>query len=119
MLATELALAPGVATPSEMAMAIEMGLTELKFFPAHLSGGVEMLKALSGIFQKVKFCPTGGVQLNTMAQFLALPNVFVVGGSWISPKDLVQQQNWEAITELTRQSVVVAEQSRVRHSQVA
>jgi len=119
MIKTELALAPGVATPSEMAMALEMGLTELKFFPAHLSGGIEMLKALSGIFQQVKFCPTGGVQLNNLAEFLALPNVFVAGGSWLSPKDLVLQQNWAAITELTRQSVAVAEQSRVRHSQVA
>jgi 2-dehydro-3-deoxyphosphogluconate aldolase/(4S)-4-hydroxy-2-oxoglutarate aldolase len=119
MIKTELALAPGVATPSEMAMALEMGLTELKFFPAHLSGGIEMLKALSGIFQQVKFCPTGGVQLNNLAEFLALPNVFVAGGSWLSPKDWVQQQNWAAITELTRQSVAVAEQSRVRHSQVA
>ncbi len=119
MINTELALAPGVATPSEMAMALEMGLTELKFFPAHLAGGIEMLKALAGIFQQVKFCPTGGVHLNNLADFLALPNVFVAGGSWLSPKDLVQQQNWAAITELTRQSIAVAEQSRVRHSQVA
>ncbi len=119
MLNTELALAPGVATPSEMAMALELGLTELKFFPAHLAGGIEMLKALAGIFQQVKFCPTGGVQLNNLADFLALPNVFVAGGSWLSPKDLVQQQNWAAITELTRQSIVVAEKSRVKHSQVA
>lgn len=119
MINTELALAPGVATPSEMAMALDMGLTELKFFPAHLAGGIDMLKALAGIFQQVKFCPTGGVQLNNLADFLALPNVFVAGGSWLSPKDLVQQQHWAAITELTRQSVAVAEQSRVRHSQVA
>jgi 2-dehydro-3-deoxyphosphogluconate aldolase/(4S)-4-hydroxy-2-oxoglutarate aldolase len=119
MINTELALAPGVATPSEMAMALEMGLTELKFFPAHLAGGIDMLRALAGIFQQVKFCPTGGVQLNNLADFLALPNVFVAGGSWLSPKDLVQQQHWAAITELTRQSVAVAEQSRVRHSQVA
>jgi 2-dehydro-3-deoxyphosphogluconate aldolase / (4S)-4-hydroxy-2-oxoglutarate aldolase len=119
MINTELALAPGVATPSEMAMALEMGLTELKFFPAHLAGGIEMLKALAGIFQQVKFCPTGGVHLNNLADFLALPNVFVAGGSWLSPKDLVLQQNWAAITELTRQSVAIAEQSRVRHSQVA
>jgi 2-dehydro-3-deoxyphosphogluconate aldolase/(4S)-4-hydroxy-2-oxoglutarate aldolase len=119
MINTELALAPGVATPSEMAMALELGLTELKFFPAHLAGGIEMLKALAGIFQQVKFCPTGGIQLSNLAAFLALPNVFVAGGSWLSPKDLVQQQNWAAITELTRQSIAVAEQSRVKHNQVA
>lgn len=119
MMNTELALAPGVATPSEMAMALELGLTELKFFPAHLAGGIEMLKALAGIFQQVKFCPTGGVQLNNLAEFLALPNVFVAGGSWLSPKDWVLQQNWAAITELTRQSVEVAEQSRVPHCRVA
>lgn len=119
MINTELALAPGVATPSEMAMALELGLTELKFFPAHLAGGIEMLKALSGIFQQVQFCPTGGVHLSNLADFLALPNVFVVGGSWLSPKEWVQQQNWNAITELTRQSVAVAEQSRVRHNRVA
>ena len=119
MMDTGLAMAPGVSTSSEVAMALEMGLTELKFFPAHLAGGIEMLKALAGIFQQVKFCPTGGVHLNNLADFLALPNVFVAGGSWLSPKDLVLQQNWAAITELTRQSVAIAEQSRVRHSQVA
>ena len=112
MIDSGLAMAPGVSTSSEVAMALEMGLTELKFFPAHLSGGTEMLKALSGIYQQVRFCPTGGIAQHNLADYLRLPNVFVVGGSWISPAALVKAGQWQQITELATAAVTIALQSK-------
>jgi 2-dehydro-3-deoxyphosphogluconate aldolase/(4S)-4-hydroxy-2-oxoglutarate aldolase len=108
MLDSGLALAPGVSTPSEIALALEMGIHELKFFPAHLSGGSAMLKALSSIFQQVRFCPTGGISQQNLAEYLTLSNVFVVGGSWISPGSAVAKSDWAHITELARQASSVA-----------
>ncbi|HEX5792630.1 MAG TPA: bifunctional 4-hydroxy-2-oxoglutarate aldolase/2-dehydro-3-deoxy-phosphogluconate aldolase [Rheinheimera sp.] len=110
MIDTGLPLAPGVATPSEIAMAYEFGLREVKFFPAHLSGGIEMLKALSGVFQQVKFCPTGGIGQHNLAEFLALKNVFVVGGSWLTPANLVKAQQWSQITALAAEATTIAKQ---------
>ena len=110
MIDTGLPLAPGVATPSEIAMAYEYGLREVKFFPAHLSGGIEMLKALSGVFQQVKFCPTGGIGQHNLAEFLALKNVFVVGGSWLTPANLVKAQQWSQITTLAAEATAIARQ---------
>ncbi|GAB2920658.1 bifunctional 4-hydroxy-2-oxoglutarate aldolase/2-dehydro-3-deoxy-phosphogluconate aldolase [Rheinheimera gaetbuli] len=110
MIATGLPLAPGVATPSEIAMAYEYGLREVKFFPAHLSGGIEMLKALSGVFQQVKFCPTGGIGQHNLAEFLALKNVFVVGGSWLTPANLVKAQQWSQISALAAEATAIARQ---------
>jgi 2-dehydro-3-deoxyphosphogluconate aldolase/(4S)-4-hydroxy-2-oxoglutarate aldolase len=112
MIDTGLAMAPGVSTSSEVAMALEMGLTELKFFPAHLSGGTEMLKALSGIYQQVRFCPTGGIAQHNLADYLSLANVFVVGGSWISPTALVKAGDWQQITDLAAAAVAVAQQCK-------
>lgn len=97
-----LALLPGVATGSEIMMAQEDGFTELKFFPAMQAGGPAMLKAWSGPFFDVKFCPTGGVSLQNAREFLALPNVVCVGGSWLVPGDAVAQGNWAAVTQLAR-----------------
>jgi len=112
MIDTGSAMAPGVSTSSEVAMALEMGLTELKFFPAHLSGGTEMLKALSGIYQQVRFCPTGGIAQHNLADYLSLANVFVVGGSWISPAALVNAGEWQQITDLAKAAVAVALQCK-------
>ena len=95
-----LALLPGVATGSEIMMAQEDGLTELKFFPAMQAGGPAMLKAWSGPFFDVRFCPTGGVSLQNAADFLALPNVVCVGGSWLVPADALAQGDWARITQL-------------------
>lgn len=110
MIDTGLPFVPGVATPSEIAMAYEYGLREVKFFPAHLSGGIEMLKALSGVFQQVKFCPTGGIGQHNLADFLALPNVFVAGGSWLTPANLVKNQHWAQISELAAAASAIARQ---------
>lgn len=97
-----LTLLPGVATGSEIMVAQEDGFTELKFFPAMQAGGPAMLKAWSGPFFDVKFCPTGGVSLQNAREFLALPNVVCVGGSWLVPGDAVAKGDWQAVTQLAR-----------------
>ena len=97
-----LALLPGVATGSEIMMAQADGFTELKFFPALQAGGPAMLKAWGGPFFDVKFCPTGGVTLQNASDFLALPNVVCVGGSWLVPADALAQGDWTRITQLAR-----------------
>ena len=99
-----LALLPGVATGSEIMQAQEDGFTELKFFPAMQAGGPAMLKAWSGPFFDVRFCPTGGVTQDNATQFLALPNVVCVGGSWLVPADAMATGDWARITELARQT---------------
>ena len=103
-----LALLPGVATGSEIMMAQEDGLTELKFFPAMQAGGASMLKAWSGPFFDVRFCPTGGVTLANAPDFLALPNVVCVGGSWLVPTDALAQGDWARITQLARDTKALA-----------
>ena len=99
-----LPLLPGVATGSEIMAAQEDGYKELKFFPAMQAGGPAMLKAWGGPFTDVKFCPTGGVTLANAAEFLALPNVACVGGSWLTPADAVAQGDWARITTLAREA---------------
>lgn len=95
---------PGAMTPSDVMAAMEQGLTELKFFPAQSAGGISMLKALSGPFPDIRFCPTGGITLTTAPEFLALSNVVCVGGTWLTPAKAVKEENWNAITELAHQA---------------
>jgi 2-dehydro-3-deoxyphosphogluconate aldolase/(4S)-4-hydroxy-2-oxoglutarate aldolase len=95
-----LPLLPGVATASEVMAAQADGLGFLKFFPATAAGGIPMLKALAGPFPDVAFCPTGGITLQTAPDFLALPNVKVCGGSWLTPADAVKAGDWARITRL-------------------
>ena len=95
-----LPLLPGVATGSEIMMAQEAGYTELKFFPAMQAGGPAMLKSWSGPFFDVKFCPTGGVSVANAKEFLSLPNVVCVGGSWLVPIDALAAGDWDRITAL-------------------
>jgi 2-dehydro-3-deoxyphosphogluconate aldolase/(4S)-4-hydroxy-2-oxoglutarate aldolase len=97
-----LPLMPGVVTPSETMAAMAEGLTMLKFFPAVAAGGIPMLKALSGPFPGVWFCPTGGVDARSAADYLALDNVLAVGGSWLTPASAIARQDWAAITTLAR-----------------
>jgi 2-dehydro-3-deoxyphosphogluconate aldolase/(4S)-4-hydroxy-2-oxoglutarate aldolase len=91
-----------VATAGEVMAAQADGLGFLKFFPATAAGGIPMLKALAGPFPDVSFCPTGGITPETAPQFLALPNVRVCGGSWLTPADAVAAGEWSRITELAR-----------------
>jgi 2-dehydro-3-deoxyphosphogluconate aldolase / (4S)-4-hydroxy-2-oxoglutarate aldolase len=99
-----LPLLPGVATGSEIMMASEDGYTQLKFFPAMQAGGPVMLKAWSGPFFDVQFCPTGGVSTQNAHEFLTLPNVVCVGGSWLTPGDAVEKGDWARITQLASEA---------------
>lgn len=101
-------LIPGVSSASEVMLALEFGLNYLKFFPAQAAGGVDMLKSLGGPFQGVYFCPTGGISLANMCSYLALENVLCVGGSWLSPGELIAEQKWEAITHIAQESLAKA-----------
>ena len=103
-----LPLLPGVATGSEIMLAQEDGLTELKFFPAVQAGGLAMLKAWQGPFGEVKFCPTGGVTAGNAPDFLALSNVACVGGSWIVPTDAIAAGDWARIEALAREASQLA-----------
>jgi 2-dehydro-3-deoxyphosphogluconate aldolase / (4S)-4-hydroxy-2-oxoglutarate aldolase len=99
-----LPLLPGTATGSEVMQANADGYFFLKFFPAMQAGGIAMLKALAGPFTDVVFCPTGGISLATAPEFLALPNVKVCGGSWLTPVDAVAAKDWARITRLAREA---------------
>ena len=95
---------PGVGTASEVLLAIEHGLTECKLFPATVVGGIGALKAFNGPFSQIRFCPTGGVSPDNFKDFLALPNVMCVGGSWLAPLSLVREGNWVEITRLCQET---------------
>lgn len=99
-----LPLLPGVSTGSEVMQANIDGYHFLKFFPATAAGGIPMLKALAGPFHDVVFCPTGGITPETAPQFLALPNVRVCGGSWLTPADAVEGKDWKRITQLAKET---------------
>ncbi len=99
-----LPLLPGVATASEVMQANTDGYAFLKFFPATAAGGIPMLKALGGPFPDVVFCPTGGITVATAPQFLALPNVKVCGGSWLTPAEAVAAKDWPRISALAREA---------------
>jgi len=102
-----LPLLPGVATAGEVMAAHDDGLTFLKFFPAVPAGGVAMLKGLYGPFPDVLFCPTGGITADNAASFLALPNVRVCGGSWLTPAGAMEQGDWARITQLAKAAVAL------------
>ena len=99
-----LALLPGVATAGEIMAAQEDGYTALKFFPAVQAGGLAMLKAWQGPFGDVRFCPTGGVTGGNAGEFLRLPNVVCVGGSWLTPAQTVARGDWAHITQIAQQA---------------
>ena len=100
-----LPLLPGVATGSEIMTAMDLGHTEFKFFPAAQAGGAAMLKAWSGPFAEARFCPTGGITATNAPDYLALPNVSCVGGSWLVPADALARQDWAAISALASAAV--------------
>jgi 2-dehydro-3-deoxyphosphogluconate aldolase / (4S)-4-hydroxy-2-oxoglutarate aldolase len=100
-------LLPGVATASEVMAAQEGGYHALKFFPALQAGGVAMLKAWQGPFGDVKFCPTGGITGGNAGDFLRLRNVVCVGGSWLTPPEVIERGDWAHITQLARQAAAV------------
>jgi 2-dehydro-3-deoxyphosphogluconate aldolase/(4S)-4-hydroxy-2-oxoglutarate aldolase len=95
-------LLPGIATATELMAGLAAGFTHFKLFPANVAGGIDALKAFASPFQQAKFCPTGGVNAKNAADYLALPNVVCVGGSWVAPPDAVRAGDWARITELAR-----------------
>jgi len=103
----KLPLFPGVVTPTEIIRALELGWKHLKFFPAETFGGVNALKALAGPFGHtgVKFIPTGGITAATLPNYLAIPQVAAVGGSWMAEKKLIAEKNWRQITTLTAEAM--------------
>ena len=94
----------GAVTISEMLTLAELGFTEMKFFPAGAAGGLDYLKSVAGPCPHLKFCPTGGVGPKNMADFLALPNIFAVGGSWLTPKAAVDAGDMAALTRLAQEA---------------
>lgn len=98
-------LIPGVATASEVMMAQNNGIGFCKLFPASIVGGVEILKAFQGPFSSMKFCPTGGVSLQNLNEFLSLKNVVCVGGTWIVPKNEIKNGNFDKITQLCVEAI--------------
>jgi 2-dehydro-3-deoxyphosphogluconate aldolase/(4S)-4-hydroxy-2-oxoglutarate aldolase len=100
---------PGVATASEVMIALGSGLQHCKLFPASAVGGIDLLKGFSGPFPSVQFCPTGGISKGNMNDYLALPNVACVGGSWIVPKNLINEARFDEITTLCNDALAYAD----------
>lgn len=98
-------LLPGVATCSEVLTGMELGLSCFKLFPATAVGGLPLLKSIHGPLPQVSFCPTGGLTMDDFDQYLALPNVACVGGSWLVPKAAVDARNWQAITDIAAKTM--------------
>ncbi|SIS59446.1 2-keto-3-deoxy-phosphogluconate aldolase [Gemmobacter megaterium] len=100
--AEDMPILPGAATASEVMTLLDRGYDMAKFFPADAIGGAPALRALGGPLPQMAFCPTGGIGADTAAEYLALPNVICVGGSWIAPKGLVHRKDWRAIQSLAQ-----------------
>ena len=105
---SDLPLLPGTATASEVMTLLERGYRHVKFFPAVPAGGHKLLGAWASPLPQMKFCPTGGVSAKNAADYLALPNVVCVGGSWVAPADAVRAGDWDRITALAREAAALA-----------
>lgn len=106
---------PGVCTPSDIEQGLARGLTTLKFFPAEASGGVGMLKNFAGPFPQLKFMPTGGISLANLASYATQSNVLAIGGSWMVPANLIEAEDWQAITTLCSDAVVALQGLEFAH----
>ncbi|MFW2587048.1 bifunctional 4-hydroxy-2-oxoglutarate aldolase/2-dehydro-3-deoxy-phosphogluconate aldolase [Sagittula sp. SSi028] len=100
----DLPLLPGVATATEAMRLLERGYTVQKFFPAEANGGAPALKGIGAPIPQVRFCPTGGVSMKNVNDYLSLPNVLCCGGSWVAPKGLVDAEDWAGIEALAREA---------------
>lgn len=96
---------PGVNNPMSIEAALEMGITAVKFFPAEASGGTKMIKALLGPYPDLTIMPTGGINLDNIQDYLAIPNVVACGGSWFVEKSLINGQKWQEISQLLKETV--------------
>ncbi|KZL21405.1 KHG/KDPG aldolase [Pseudovibrio axinellae] len=104
---TQVPLLPGASSPSEVMKLLEIGYERLKFFPAVPAGGTPMLKSLSSPFAAAKFCPTGGIHIGNANDFLALPNVLCVGGSWIADARAIETEDWVGIEQRAREAAAL------------
>lgn len=98
-------LLPGVTSPSEVMLGMELGLSCFKLFPASAVGGMSLLKAMTSPFPQISFCPTGGLTIDNFTEYLNLPNVVCVGGSWLVPQNLVEQKDWAGITRIAKETM--------------
>jgi 2-dehydro-3-deoxyphosphogluconate aldolase/(4S)-4-hydroxy-2-oxoglutarate aldolase len=96
---------PGVATPSDIEVALELGLEVVKFFPAEAAGGIDMIKAISAPYTNIKFVPTGGIDIKNLNTYLSFNKVIACGGSWMVNKDLIKKEDYETITKLSRETL--------------
>ena len=96
---------PGVSNTADILLALEYGFPEQKLFPASLSGGAPFLSAISSVFREVSFCPTGGINAGNKEDYLKLPNVFAVGGTWVAKTEWIQSGNWQAVTDACSQAL--------------
>lgn len=108
----ELPVFPGTATAGEVQRAYALGLRVVKFFPAALAGGVPMLRALSSVFTEMRFMPTGGISAANLHEYCALPSVIACGGSWLTPREAIDQGDFAAVTRLAREAVSIARAAR-------
>ncbi len=105
-------ITPGVATPSEMEQAIELGLNLVKFFPAEPSGGLAMINAVAAPYTMLKFMPTGGINPNNVKDYLNSDKIFACGGSWMVKGNLINDGNFDKIKELTKEAVNIVKEIR-------
>ena len=105
----DLPILPGIATATELQTAWNMGLRTVKFFPASLAGGSKMLRALSSVFRDVRFMPTGGVNAENLMDYLGIPAVIACGGSWLTPMEAIQERDFQAIEDLSRQALNIVQ----------
>lgn len=102
---SEIALIPGISSISELMDGIDCGYDHFKFFPAEASGGIKAISSIGGPFPDIRFCPTGGININNVNDYLNLPNVACCGGSWLVTDDIVRNKDWEAISLLATQAL--------------
>ena len=108
----EVPVIPGIATPTEAQRAWNLGLRDLKFFPAASAGGLPMLEALAAVFRDIRFVPTGGISAANLSDYLALPSVSACGGSWLTPADAIVSGDYARITRLAAEAVAIANEVR-------
>ena len=108
----ELTMIPGVCTPTEIEMALNRGITTVKFFPAEAAGGIKFLKAVSAPYKQVRFMPTGGIDDSNLAQYIALKEVAACGGSWMVKSDWIAARDYARISSASRTAVAIVSETR-------
>ena len=105
-------LYPGTYTPTDIQMALNLGLDIVKFFPASIAGGIPAIKAMSSVFRSIRFMPTGGISADNLAEYLAVPSIIACGGSWLTPSDAIAARDFAAITKLAEKAIEIARKAR-------